>query len=1583
MGAPVDPVRSRLEESRKDLLDMSLRNSLLNYRHSKARGVEAVDELPAQVFRILVREAHPMSFLPVPDSEDEDELGQPDEVTADGDVAARHIDRKLQTQEPSAKLQKRLLATYYAARTVIEEQGVNTLFLALGMLDWKETPTSTESHRAPLLLVPVELKRVSARQAFQIEYTGEELGHNLSLAERLKSDFGIALPVMEEGEDCQVDDYFQAVEAAVTSCPWNVDKQAICLGFFSFAKFLMYKDLDPSVWPEGCGPADHALIRGLLADGVADAPSPLGESDRIDEILSPGDAYHVLDADSSQVMAIMDVQRGADLVIQGPPGTGKSQTIANLIADALGHQKTVLFVAEKMAALEVVKRRLDGVGLGEACLELHSYKARKQDVLEDLRRTLELGRPRLGQVEHDLEALSVERARLNRYCDAVNTPIGESGVAPYAAIGHIARIREVFGEKQIPAIALEEAAEWPESNYLERERLVASLQSQVAAMGIPTEHPFWGSRLKAFLPTEAEKAEATLAKARAAVRVMREASHSLANGLAVASPPNAVAAESLCATAAAALKLPDLTGLSLGCDEWKCRRDELAGLRANTAALANLHQTYDSVLLPQAWQQDVFGVRQALAPYADKWWRTAAGQYRNARRQVEGLCAGQCPDSAQDQLALLDAILSAQQQWTPVSGAGQLLAAVLGTHWQASNPDWLRISNLLGWGLHVHGMVNEGSMPPQLLQLLEQGQVARELADKMDVAHQALEEYRSAVANVLRLLQMDEARLVGGSHKFEELGFDRQDYLLGAWSRLSSIQQMVTYNCVAEECAAQGLFTVVALAERWIDAGTHLVECFQYARCKALYEQAFAGRPELARFSRADHEHVIKEFQRLDRLVLEHNRARLAMEHYSSLPSGDGAGQLGVLRREFQKKRRHMPLRRLMVNSGRAIQAIKPVFMMSPLSVATFVPPGSVQFDLVVFDEASQVRPTDAFGAIVRGKQTVVVGDSKQLPPTRFFDSVVELSEEEVEDENLTSDIESILGLLLSQGAPQEMLRWHYRSRHESLIAVSNREFYDNKLVVFPSPQRDAREIGLVHVYLSDTAYDRGGTGSNPAEARAVAEEVMRHARECPDLTLGVAAFSVRQMQAIQDEIERLRREDLSCEGFFADHAHEPFFVKNLENVQGDERDVMLVSIGYGRTREGYVAMSFGPVNWDGGERRLNVLMTRARQKCQVFTNLVADDIDMSRTSARGVHALKVFLEYARSRRLDVPAAADGEFGSPFEEAVWGRLTALGYEVHSQVGSAGFFIDLAIVDPEHPGGYLLGVECDGATYHSARSARDRDRLRQEVLEGLDWSIHRVWSTDWLRDSGQEVKKVVEAIEKAKVRRGLGRDGDQSDEINEDSKEGTSLPVSRPERAIERETRESQHDCEPTPAYQVTTISTHMRGVTSQEFQSVSARTLSPHIREIAAVEGPIHIDELARRIAEGFGFARTGHLIQEKIAAACRSAKSLGEIQIRGKFIWSTGMSVPQVRDRSSMPSTSKKIEYVSPEEVAAAVDRVVRCSYGIRRTSVPAEVARLLGFARTGDDIRASINKVVAKMVQDGLLRDDGTELQLSCDNR
>ena len=482
-------VVAKLAYSRKELLDLGLRNPLINYR-VRANKIEAVDELSDEVFRILVSEGKAMTFLPIPkrlEDEDEDGLGglftgedndwaevfsQVEDEISDS-PAARHVDTKLQTRLVGERLHARLLTIYRGAKTYIDEQGVNTLYLALGFLHWREAKSSGIDRKAPLILIPVELIRQSAKDRFKLSYTEDEIGQNLSLAEKLSAEFEIKLPDIQDSDDFRPGNYFEKVVRSVSGqSEWTVANDEICLGFFSFGKFLMFKDLDPDSWPEENKPADHDIIAALLGDGFREMSSDLPDDTNVDDVISYSDMLLVKDADSSQILAIHEINNGRNLIIQGPPGTGKSQTITNVIAEQIGKGKKVLFVAEKMAALEVVKRRLDQIGLGDAALELHSHKTRKKEVLRELGRTLSLGKPISRDGADDVEQLIQLRNRLNEYADAVNKPVGETGVTPIIAVGKYTS----FGQHaaKLACMNYEQMKEWSRRDY-RRNRLLVEL----------------------------------------------------------------------------------------------------------------------------------------------------------------------------------------------------------------------------------------------------------------------------------------------------------------------------------------------------------------------------------------------------------------------------------------------------------------------------------------------------------------------------------------------------------------------------------------------------------------------------------------------------------------------------------------------------------------------------------------------------------------------------------------------------------------------------------------------------------------------------------------------------------------------------------------------------------------------------------------------------------------------------------------------------------------------------------------------------------------------------------------------------
>lgn len=509
----------------------------------------------------------------------------------------------------------------------------------------------------------------------------------------------------------------------------------------------------------------------------------------------------------------------------------------------------------------------------------------------------------------------------------------------------------------------------------------------------------------------------------------------------------------------------------------------------------------------------------------------------------------------------------------------------------------------------------------------------------------------------------------------------------------------------------------------------------------------------LQNFNRNDFENRIARFKELDQFQFESNARRIANtldENIQQLADDyEISKQVSLLNRENNKKKAHLPVRTLLSSIPELFLSLKPCVMMSPLSVCEFLDPTKLQFDYVIFDEASQICPEDAIAPMIRGKNIVMAGDLKQMPPTNFFNATVTVDEDEYEDEDFEQAlIESILSLC-SDLMPTKTLKWHYRSRHESLIAFSNKHFYSNSLYTFPSVEIESEDYGVKFEYVEHGFFDRGGSRTNKYEAQRVAELVIEHFEKGNSQSLGVIAFSTQQSEEIQKQLEVMLKDKPQLENIiFNEEQEESFFIKNLENVQGDERDYIILSVAYAKDNNGKLYQQFGPLNKSGGERRLNVAITRAKSKLIVVSSMKDTEIDISKTNSVGAQLLRNYLSYARTGVLtdSILVNAENYFDSPFEQAVYNSLVQLGYQVKTQVGVSGYRIDLGIIDPYNPGKFILGVECDGATYHSSKTARDRDRLRQQVLENLGWTIYRVWSQDWFKNKDREVQKLKEYLD---------------------------------------------------------------------------------------------------------------------------------------------------------------------------------------------------------------------------------------------
>ena len=1575
-------ITSELEKARKHLLDLTTRNRLLSIPQSqRSKSVKVTDELSEEIMRMLVMERRSFTFLPVDeepvDAEstaaledhatgrdgesdfDTAHLGQPDDLDDDDGVlderggAARHKDTCLQTLMKSEALQSRLVGISNDARTAIEEQGVNTLYLALGQLKWREAKASAIDRFAPLLLIPVELKRRSAQSKFKLAALDQDLSDNLSLTEKLK-EFGVKAPVFEGGDDFSISDYFGAYAESISAKEdWAVLPDAIVLSFFSFAKFLMFRDLHPENWPGEHALERHALIDGLMGEGFPRGDDPLPDVQPLDDLVSVENLSHVVDADSSQALAIEEVRRGQNLVIQGPPGTGKSQTITNLIATAVLDGKKVLFVAEKLAALEVVSRRLAETGLAPIALELHSHRANKRAVLEELKRTLDLGSPRSQMCQRILVQLRTYREQLNGHALLLNERRKPCGLTAIDIMGHITRLQTgILDTEGVPS--LEHPEDWTPEEMEERRLLLTDIQARIETLGTPSEHPWYGVQNTKLDKFDTDEIVAEAAQEVDALLSLRESAAALAEALCLATPETLASTGYYIDLGRIVASAPDLDATTIADSAWISSLEELRNLAESGKRFSVAKVKSGDRFIESAWDTDLSRVRMRLAAHGKSLFRFLNGSYRNAMAEFRAvLREPKPPKDLQERLEWLDTLASAKSELENLQKNEPVGRRCFGDLWQGENSEWKKLHALVRWVEKVFAKGHGEDLMVMISRIPDRercGKLAGDLEPQQ-------KEFGESVGQLCGRLELDTHRAFGVDNTELALLDDLQERL-GAWSKKKeSLSKWAAHQMRAERARDLGLRDLVNSLEQGTVAGEDAERAFLYAYYRQLYRALLAESPELNEFDGESHGRLVQVFRDADRERIRMARYEVLETHHDTLPAKAGAaGALGILLGEMKRKRGHMPIRKLIAKTGPAIQAIKPVFMMSPLSVAQFLSPGAVEFDLVVFDEASQVEPVDALGAIARGQQLVVVGDDKQLPPTRFFAKLGAIEEEDDDyddGEAKAGDIESVLGLAEAKGLPGKMLRWHYRSRHDSLIAVSNSEFYEHRLFIVPSPIRENERLGLKLHKTDGGVFDRGKSKTNRIEARAVAKAVIEHALSRPGESLGVAAFSVSQRDAIIDELELLRRNHPETEEFFVLHPYEPFFVKNLENVQGDERDVIFISVGYAPDENGFFGMNFGPINRDGGERRLNVLISRAKNRCEVFSSIVADQIDVGRSNKRGVVALKCFLKYAETGLLGTPDDNTGrEIESPFESAVKTALEQHGYVLRPQIGTAGFFIDLAVVDPKNPGRYLLGIECDGATYHSARSARERDRQRQAVLEDHGWKIHRIWSTDWFQRPKEELKKTIHAIEEARM---MNPAMDRPKGVADSE---TGFAVERDEPALEEQEEPASYDSYEEARF---SVPAHV------EIHSMPIEGLRDIVEQIVRIESPIHLNEVITRVRMLWGLGRAGNRIQHAVAEAARSLVGSGRAEQEGGFFLHSESQL-KVRDRSDVNSPSlRKPDYLPPTEIDAAILDLAERNHGLVETEVAKTVSDALGFSALSQKLRARIEPRIAHLVESG----------------
>ncbi|MBT5700553.1 MAG: DUF3320 domain-containing protein [Gammaproteobacteria bacterium] len=1547
-------VEALLEDARKRLVETGTRNRLIHVNRNASRGnlLNVINERSDDIFQILRLNGKKMRFAGKGEEETSDDLTLAE--IADHDVSeGRYTDSIIETPLSTDALQKRLLKLSRDARTAEEEQGINILFLAIGFLRWYEDSKSDVLRESPLILMPVELVRNIKTSTYDIVCRDDDIVTNLSLQERLKLDFGISLPEIDDSADWSPGDYFAEVEETISGKErWSVDHDGMQLGFFSFAKLMMLRDLDPDNWDEE-SLLINKLVTGLLSDGFEPEPPLFAEDDNLDEKIAPERILHVVDADSSQSKVIEEVRSGRNLVVQGPPGTGKSQTITNILAAAAHDNKKVLFVAEKMAALEVVYNRMGKVGLKDLCVELHSRSANKKVFLQGLAETISKSKgvepPSIGSND-----LKEARDELNRLTSLLHSKLPERDYSPFDVLAKlVSHISSGAPTPRFDGLPLEPLTKDEEARLVER---LESYLALIEEHGTGSDNPFFGATNLDLQPTDIRRLIEDLEVALGYLNDWSPYQEELEANLLQDSSFTLSSADSCRSVYVQLQKAPNYTEQHISVVHSNLSDVRFKEAISIGASWVEYKRGLSSTVNEVIWDHDLDHLRQPLAKGVTSFLSRIFGGYRSASKELSSYLKAEIPIKPSERLKLLDSILEGRRKARAFADEESYMKARMGDAWRGERTPFNEIENVLQWLRSSTEEVYQFSAE-RLGELFGQRTTETFDAKEFDRRKDDLVDAFATLQGKLNMADFESEHLksipLAELKNRVNLMIEHSD-AYSLWTRIQFAK-----NSVLE-------FSGLADLLNRLDDGSLAVQQapteLSFSVAEARWNYARKIKPELNSLARLDRHALVSTFQKLERDRVTEVQVALRDAHLSRIPKGS-AGEMGIIRGEIAKKRKHLPIRRLMTAASEMIQRIKPIFFMSPISVAQFLPPGKVEFDLLVIDEASQVKPEDALGSIARAKQIVVVGDQKQLPPTSFFDRLTDNApSEEGDDEEFSgakaTEMESVLSLCEARGLTESMLEWHYRSRDPSLIAVSNAEFYRNRLILPPCPTESDENFGLKLVRVPgvySTAKRGGGRPTtNRIEAEAIADRLHEFALSRPDFSLGVVTFSKAQADMVTEVLEFRRREDDVLDRCLREDKIENVFVKNIENVQGDERDVILISVGYGpHEPNGRLAsMSFGPVNAEGGERRLNVLFSRSRIACEVFTSFDPSEIDLSRTSKEGPVVLKRFLEYAKTGELTEHYVSEGEADSPFEEDVAEAIRKLGYEVDHQVGTAGFKIDLGVKDPSNAHHHILAVECDGATYHSALWARERDRMRQQVLEGFGWHFHRIWSTDWFYQREKEMQRLREALEQARARdiaRGLKGSNAESPPAENDMTEVRSEdPIVLEESVIE------------VPKYEKARI--------------VVGSNYEPHDRplqqvvdilcQIVAVEGPVHIDEIARRYAAAHGKSRVGSRIADWVKGALSRAKRDRKLVNDGKF-WATEeqfSSVP-VRDRSaeSIPTTSA--ENISPMEILACANLIQDESGAVEEEEMVRAVAKTMGFKRAGPEFQVLVRKSLKQL--------------------
>ena len=1548
------------------LLDIGKGNNLINFKNSKASTVEILRPDIATLFNKAENGVTLEVYYPNDDEDFEvkkinavtenDDTEKEDEETekeTSATVVTSAREKYIAAHEHKLKKPNRILIFNQSGKPLtalrniqkkadmlIEETGVNVAYMAFGFVNWYEKENKNQVFSAPLLLVPIHIKRRSAIDPYHIRITEDEIIVNPTFNYKLAVEYKISLP---EYSDQGFEEYLAYVTGIVKKIGWSVSAECK-IGTFSFLKVNMYHDLKDNSEQILKNPNVRTLLGlpQLTDEQLSDEANQPISAPEPELVFKPEETeeprlHNVVDADASQSEAIKMAKSGQSFVLQGPPGTGKSQTITNIIAEFLADGKTVLFVSEKLAALNVVYNKLKQAGLEDFCLELHSHKTGKTNVIKELCRTLRAERSTVSsRAENDLADEENARKLLEKYTNALHERHEIIDMSLYELFEMFATHRNIpDSDTVIPDIA--DKGEEYLKNCLD---LIGQYVEFIPSIGNDYRKNPWYGYNGTDTSYQAKTAcrNDLLSVADCTARLF-ETAREIEQRLGVP-----------CDTIAALDCWKKIFRLAAETDTLTPELFDRKVLKYTLSYILDLRLLSEKIIalrnkIKENYFEDIFATdcymnhEPLIKKYDRPVSRFMSKEYRHMIRELRAYKTDGKKVSYEEATTVLKKLKNYNELMETYASKEESIKRLLGKQYIGIDTDWKLINDHLT--LFAQFLVP--TVDPQPIAKLSVELFEKEKPYFKDAA----DTIESCVTGCRESLD----RL---AQSFDKKVFDFNNAPIDMV--LATCEECLeTFDTFENWCRFRALFTeleasgLVPFIHETIEnnlAPEHMKPQYEKLFCRQWIDKILCNSVILGNFSRVTHDKVVNVFCDKDMLEFEINKAIIKALVSSKRPALDLVAQgsaVSMLLRENEKKRKQKGIRTLLSEAGDLIQLIKPCFLMSPLSVSTFLT-SAASFDVVIFDEASQIFPQDAMGAIYRGKQLIVVGDSKQMPPSNFF-TVSTYGDASDTDTETVADFESILDIC-SATFSQLRLKWHYRSRYEPLISFSNEHFYDGELVTFPSSVTDTEGIGVDYHFVSDGVFEHG-TRVNRKEAEYVVDLIFKNAIEYPERSLGVVAFSIAQQELIDKLLMQRRRLDPSHEEFFDPDREEPFFIKNLETVQGDERDTVIFSIAYAKDQNGKLMHNFGPLNKVGGERRLNVAITRAKSNIQVVSSMHGSDISTERAGANGARLLKDYLEYAEfgQARVDTKPCESSplnynEVRQELEEEICEFLRANGFVAERKIGSSAFPVDIA-VRSEETGDYVLALECDGLGYKSFGNVRDRDRLRKSVLERMGWKYHRIWSTDWFTNNSIEKEALLDAARNALSP--LPRSDDAQDDV-----------------AARCNYIEKLH-IEPFtfPVYEEANIPLIYKEH-HDNFQSF--------VKAILEVEAPLSEEWLLKRISYLFNRAKVTSVVMQRYEELMIGCQFAGIIRDNG-FLYLDGSEDTVLRTPNGTP---REIKYISLKELASGMLEIIRKNITISKTGLYHAVVSLLGFARMSNAAYIRLDEALALIADDIDMEDD-----------